>query len=144
MPGSLVIRPAAASDAAAISALVAELGYPASSDEIPGRLIALESSGHAMAVVAEFHGSVVGLVTAHVLSSIHSAAPVAWLTTLIVLGRSRGAGIGRKLVAEAESWARMQGAARIAVTSGAQRSDAHDFYKRLGYAQTGVRFGKTL
>jgi histone acetyltransferase (RNA polymerase elongator complex component) len=33
---------------------------------------------------------------------------------------------------------------RISVTSGIQRADAHEFYRRIGYAQTGLRFGKAL
>ncbi len=132
------------SDAVAISELVAELGYPAASTEIPQRLVTLEESGRAMAMVAELDGRVVGLLTAHTLSTLHQPVPVAWITTLVVSEQTRGSGAGRELVRAAEAWAREAGASRIAVTSGAQRTDAHEFYRRIGYAQTGIRFGKIL
>ncbi len=144
MRASLVIRPAILSDAAALSWLVGELGYPALRDDMPPRLQAIESSGHAVALVAEIDGAVVGLLTTHLFSTIHSSVPVALLTALVVAEGARGSGVGRGLVARAEEWARSRGALRITVTSGAQRADAHEFYERIGYARTGVRFGKTL
>ena len=144
MPGTLLIRPAVASDAAALGVLAGELGYPAASDEMPERLRALEASGNAVALVAEIDAAVVGLVTAHTFATMHSSSPVAWLTALVVSERARGSGVGRALVHRAEDWARSVAARRISVTSGAQRKDAHEFYRSLGYAQTGVRFGKPL
>jgi GNAT superfamily N-acetyltransferase len=140
----LLIRAATPEDATALSLLVGELGYPASSDDMPPRLAAIENTGHAIALVAEIDGAVVGLLTTHLFSTIHSSVPVALLTALVVSESARGSGVGRGLVARAEEWARSRGALRIAVTSGAQRADAHEFYERIGYARTGVRFGKAL
>ena len=140
-----MIRHAEPSDAAAISGLVAELGYPSSTpDEIPPRLSALNASGRATALVAEVDGRVVGLLTAHTLATLHHQKPVAWITTLVVSERARGAGVGRDLVRGAEDWARAVGATRMSVTSGSQRADAHEFYRRIGYGETGLRFGKVL
>ena len=144
MRAPLVIREATPADAAALGRLVGELGYPAPSAEMPSRVHALGASGHAVVLVAELDGEVVGLATAHVLPTIHSATPAALLTALVVSETARGGGAGRALVARAEEWARAMGAVRIAVTSGAQRADAHRFYERIGYARTGVRFGKPL
>lgn len=144
MPTPLLIRPATPADAIALSQLVEELGYQASSSEMPARLEAIGESGNAIALVADIDGAVVGLVTAHILSTIHATPPVAMLTALVVSKGVRGGGVGRQLVARAEQWARSMGAGRIAVTSGAQRADAHAFYERIGYARTGVRFGKSL
>ena len=141
---TVIVRPASASDAAALAALVGELGYPAEPDAMPTRLAALQRSGHVVALVAETDGRVIGLLTAHVMMTIHSPSPVALLTALVVAASARGLGAGRQLVAAAEEWAREHGAVRIAVTSGAQRTDAHQFYERIGYARTGVRFGKLL
>ena len=143
MSGATLIRPAEPSDADALSALVSQLGYPAPSDDIPARLRTLTSE-RAIALVAERDGAVVGFATAHVISTIHSPVPVGWLTLLVVAERVRGGGVGRALVAQAEAWARSMGAAKLSVTSGAQRDDAHAFYERIGFARTGVRFGKPL
>ena len=141
---TVTVRRASASDAVALAALVGELGYPAEPDAMPTRLAALQRSGHVVALVAEADGRVIGLVTAHVMTTIHSPSPVALLTALVVAASARGLGAGRQLVAAVEQWARGHGVVRIAVTSGAQRTDAHQFYERIGYARTGVRFGKLL
>ena len=140
----MLIRAARPADAAAISELVAELGYPSASDAVPQRLDALEAAGRAVALVAEVDGRVVGLLTAHTLATLHHPHPVAWITTLVVGAEARGTGVGRLLVRGAEDWARGVGATRMSVTSGTQRDDAHAFYRRIGYDQTGVRFGKRL
>jgi GNAT superfamily N-acetyltransferase len=140
----LVIRPAADDDADAISALLAELGYPASPDEVPARLAALAAHPGTVALVAELEHEVVGLATCHVFPTIHRADPVAWLTALVAAPRVRGKGVGTALVTRVESWARSRGAGRISLTSGTQRTEAHAFYVRLGYEKTGVRLAHEL
>jgi GNAT superfamily N-acetyltransferase len=141
---ALVIRPAAADDADAISALLAELGYPATPAEVPARLDALAAHPGTVALVAELDREVVGLATCHVYPSIHRTEPVAWLTSLVTARRARGKGVGTALVRSVESWARAQGAARLSLTSGTQRTEAHAFYGRLGYEPTGVRLTRAL
>ncbi|MHB1095636.1 MAG: GNAT family N-acetyltransferase [Gemmatimonadaceae bacterium] len=138
------IREASEEDTATIAQLLGQLGYPARADEVNARLVALRRYPHAVAFVAEQQGDVVGVVTCHSFPSIHVSAPVAWLTTLVVDRHHSGQGIGRQLCGAAEVWARERGAQRISVTSGAQRDDAHAFYGRIGYAQTGVRLTKVL
>lgn len=97
----------------------------------------------AQAWVAE-EAAPVGLITCHMLQSIHATAPVALMTTLVVDTKCRGRGIGRALLEVAEAWALANGAGRISLTSGTQRDDAHVFYARVGYERTGVRFTKKL
>lgn len=142
---SVVIRPPKPTDAGAIATLMGELGYPAWPEEIPARLKELALDARTSAVwVAELDGHAVGIATAKKFPAIHQSAPVVWLTVLIVAERARGQGVGTRLVNEAEEWAREQGARKIALTSALHREEAHDFYKRLGYEQTGVRLGKIL
>ena len=43
-----------------------------------------------------------------------------------------------------EEWAQPQGAIAVMLTSGNHRHQAHDFYRHIGYQQTGVRFTKSL
>ena len=141
----VVIRPPRPTDSAAIASLMGELGYPAWPEEIPARLkeLALDAKSSAM-WVAELDGRAVGIATARKFPAIHQSAPVVWLTVLVVAESARGRGVGTRLVNEAEEWAREQGARRIALTSALHREEAHDFYKRLGYEQTGVRLAKVL
>ena len=140
---AMTIRPASISDSSAIASLLGELGYPAAPEDIGPRLDALAEFG-AIALVAELNGEICGVITAHILPSIHAPTPVAWLTTLVVGVDHQGKGVGRELTAAVEEWARKRGAVRMAVTSGLQRSGAHAFYERLGYARTGLRLTKPL
>ena len=140
----LVLRAPHAGDASDLASLLGQLGYPADPREIPARLSAFESGSTALAWVAELQGRVVGLVTAHVIRSLHKTEVVAMLTVLVVDERSRGSGVGRAMVRTAEEWAVSQGASAISLTSALRRTDAHEFYKRLGYEQTGVRLAKVL
>jgi predicted N-acetyltransferase YhbS len=145
MPDVITIRAAAPSDAPTLSELLEQLGYPATESEIPARLAALASFPGAAAFVAtNGFGEVVGLVTAHLIPSMHDNDPVAWLTTLVVLDDAREAGIGSALVRHVERWAAQRGARRISVTSGVQRKATHAFYEKRDYEHTGLRFGKKL
>ncbi len=136
------IRLAADADAPAISALCAQLGYPAPAEVIPARFAGIESDSVATALVAEVDGEVVGIVTGHIIHSIHDDDPIAQLTALVVAEKVRGSGVGSLLVSQIEEWAKANGAKRISLTSGLQRHDSHDFYEHLGYERTGIRFGK--
>ena len=62
----------------------------------------------------------------------------------IATAMSQGRGLGRQLLREAERRARAGGAARLELTSGSQRTDAHAFYKACGYEDGTVRFIKRL
>ena len=140
-----MIRPAVASDAPILSELLTQLGYPCSPAEIPARLDAFARFPQAVALVAtNGYGEVVGLITSHIVSSIHDNDPVAWLTTLVVLEDARGAGVGSALVKHIEEWASSNGAKRLSVTSALHREDTHAFYEKRDYQRTGVRFGKRL
>lgn len=140
-----MIRRAEAGDALALTELLAQLGYPAPVSEIPGRIDAIANFPHAAAFVAtNGYGEVVGLITAHIFPSIHDNAPVAWLTTLVVHEDARGAGIGSALVSHVEQWATDNGAKRLSLTSGIQRTASHSFYENREYERTGLRFTKPL
>jgi len=140
-----MIRRALASDAPILSELLTQLGYPCSPAEIPARLDAFARFPQAAALVAtNGYGEVVGLITSHIVSSIHDNDPVAWLTTLVVLEDARGAGVGSALVKHIEEWASRNGARRLSVTSATHREETHAFYEKRGYENTGLRFAKNL
>ena len=52
---------------------------------------------------------------------------------LVVDSRARGQGIGRSLMAAAESWTRERGYTRLMLRSNTIRAEAHRFYQGLGY-----------
>ena len=139
----VVIRPARARDAQAIARLLTELGYPTPSDEVPSRLAGYESPDYAV-LLAEAHGETVALIGLHLLSSLHVAKPACYITGLIVSEHAQRHGIGKRLLAEAESWARAHGCNRVTVTSANHREGAHAFYENSGFPETGRRFVKAL
>src|SRR5687767_7785334 len=76
---------------------------------MPRRLNALGVTKDAVVLVAEVDGAVVGVITCHVFATIHSTAPAALLTALVVAEQARGSGVGRQLVARVEERARGEG-----------------------------------
>ena len=141
---AITIRSPTPEDSQRISTLLAELGYPAEPGAIPQRLEALAAYPKAATLVAAVGNRVCGVITGHIIPSIHAAEPVAWITSLVVASDVRGMGVGSTLVSEIEKWARANGAVRVSVTSGSARERAHSFYERRGYERSGLRFTRTL
>ena len=139
-----ILRPPTADDAEDLAVLMSQLGYPCSPTEIPGRLERLQGDPNVLLTVAEHDGKVVGIITGHVLHAIHKTDLVAMLTALVVLDSARGLGVGKRLVAHMEQWARDRGAHTISLTSALRRTEAHEFYRTLGYAHTGLRLAKSF
>lgn len=60
-------------------------------------------------------------------------SPLVNILGLAVRASCRGKGIGRSLMAVAERWAKEMGAAGVRLNSGAGRTEAHAFYRHIGY-----------
>jgi GNAT superfamily N-acetyltransferase len=78
----------------------------------------------------------------------HSLAynPSAEVVSIIVREENRRQGIGRRLVAAAETWARQSGRAYLLLHTDVTRTPAHAFYTALGYqkSSTSVEFVRDL
>ena len=140
----LIIRPVKTTDAPDLARLVSQLGYPSSAEEMTERMEALFRRPDYVLFVAETSGRVVGLVGAFLGYALEFSGPWGRLMGLVVDEPFRGQGIGRRLMEWIEGWLRDHGATRLTLTSGKQRADAHRFYRRLGYEETGLRFSKSL
>ena len=141
---SATVRAAGAADAAGIAALYAELGYSLSPGDVAERMAGPAGGGRSAALVAERDGSVVGLLTLHMVPVLHEPGDWCRITSLVVHPAARRGGVARALVAAAESRARAAGCARIEVTSALHRDGAHDFYRSQGYGQVSEHFLKRL
>ncbi len=120
------------SDASALAELSGALGYPVDAGEMALRLVALPASDDVL--VAELAGEVVGWVHVSLCQSL-VIEEHAQILGLVVAGRWRNRGIGRRLMAAAESTARRRGVSLIRLRSGAARGDAHAFCRAIGYSE---------
>ena len=144
----MLIRAARAHDAAAVDALLHQLGYPQDGPESAAKRIESWGGDPAGAVfVAEADGDVLGVVAVHTCPFFERPGSWGRIVALVVADGARGQGVGACLVAEAESFAADRGCVRMEVTSADRRLDAHGFYRGRGYidqAGTSSRFLRDL
>jgi GNAT superfamily N-acetyltransferase len=138
------IRKATLEDAAEISVLLGQLGYPTDAVGVHRRLEAILSRDDYLVTVAEHEGGLAGLVGACWGLYLEHDGRWGRITGLVVAEDCRRQGIGTRLIDQAESWLRSQQALDCIVNSRQQRTDAHRFYERRGYRVTGFRFVKSL
>lgn len=141
---SLLVRPASEQDATGVSTLLGVLGYPCDRNEAAARLRQLADDPDQQVLVADRHGCLVGLLALDVRYYLPLGALTCRITALSVADAEQRRGVGRMLLREAEQRARAAGAARIELTSGIQREEAHAFYRACGYDDSALRFLKRL
>ena len=133
---ALIIRSAIPSDAARLSELSTELGYPTSSTEMTLRLNRLLGRDSETVIVAQpAAGPIVGWLHGSEQLLLESGRRCEILG-LVVDQEHRGRGIGRRLVEAVERWAFERGLEQMAVRSNVLRPESHPFYERLGYGRS--------
>ena len=133
---SALTRLMATDDAFAVASLSAQLGYPVSPATIAERLELISQSADHGFYVAEAGGNVVGWVHIYGVRLLESPAFFAEIGGLVVDTAARRQGIGRALMAQAEAWAREHAFPEVRLRSGLHRTEAHEFYRSIGYALT--------
>ena len=126
------IREMTAGDIPAVAALSAQLGYPISGVDANERFLYLAASDDHLVAVACRAEQIVGWCHSFLVRLLESAG-YAELGGIVVEETARRAGVGSKLVHHAEAWARANGIGRLRAYSGAHRSEAHEFYRQLGF-----------
>ena len=145
MPDSTIrMREAAARDADAIAALLAELGHAVPSAAIPSRLLAVLHDHGAVLVAVDDADRPLGVISLSRHVALHAAGPIAYITALVTAASARRRGVGQLLVETAKSWAVEHGCVRLSVTSAERRADAHAFYPACGLPYTGRRFSMEI
>ncbi|KPN19552.1 GNAT family N-acetyltransferase [Luteimonas terrae] len=138
------LRSASAIDADDVAALLSEMGYPCSVAEARERIGLITANDRQALVLARSGGRVCGLIALDFMYYLPLGSTTCRITALVVTSESQGNGLGRQLLKEAERRARFAGAARLELTSGSQRADAHAFYKACGFSDGTLRFIKRL
>lgn len=131
---NIVIRTAGVEDAAELARLAGQLGYPCTPSEVASRLALESADTNRLVIVAESHQAmVVGWLAAET-SGHFFAVPDVVISGLVVDEAIRGSGVGKALLARAEEWTKGKGMPRIRLRSSLKRTEAHEFYKHLGYS----------
>jgi GNAT superfamily N-acetyltransferase len=143
----ITIRPADASDVAAIVALLAddELG---AQRETPGDLAPylaafkeIDTDPQHVLLVAERAGEVIGTAQLTFLPGLsRRAATRAQIEGVRIGSAARGTGLGSRIIAWCVDRARERGCALVQLTSDAVRVDAHRFYEKLGFEASHLGF----
>jgi GNAT superfamily N-acetyltransferase len=127
----VTLRLLESTDAEAISALLPDLGYEATADQVARRLAALREWPDQEAFVAD-DGRIVGLCHVQGVRLLASDG-YAEIQALVVSAALQGRGLGKQLVDHACAWARARGYDRVRLRSNVTREDAHAFYEHLGF-----------
>ena len=147
----VTIRPAAASDLDAVSALAFAMAVEINGPEVAARLTpelrdeiaaALGKDADDLMVVAERERRLVGCGRARVLSS-HPMLRFSqdprhcYFELMYVVPEERGTGIGSRILGALESWARERGVSHLTLH---HASKARTFYERRGYSALGEMY----
>ena len=138
------VRACAPEDAAAVSALLDQLGYKVSPTHAVEQVQELGKTGSDPIFLAVEDGQALGLVALHICRMLQYAAPVMRVTALVVDSRARRRAVGNRLMQHAEELAAAAGCEAVELTSAVGRAEAHAFYRSIGYEPNSLRFRKML
>ena len=143
---NLIIRQANYADIPALARLMGELGYPTASNEMRLRYERIKANDYCETLVAEVDGCVVGMVGMILGQHYEKNGSYLRIVSLVIDTGYRNYGIGKRLLQQAESWARDKGASVVILNSGnrPERETAHRFYRQQGYVDKGIGFYKDL
>jgi len=128
------IRTAVLSDGAEIARLNRiAMGYDHPVEETVRNLRRILSKESDRVFVAAMGSAIVGYIHACDYELLYNA-PMKNIMGIAVDPAFRRMGIGKALMSAVEDWAEETGACGIRLVSGAERVDAHEFYRRLGFS----------
>ena len=95
--------------------------------------------------IAESHdGVAIGFISCHIQNLLHHAGKVAEIQELFVKKNNRGQGIGQALVKCIEQELIALDCISFEVTAQNKRIDTHEFYTKMGFNQSHLKFTKKL
>ncbi len=122
-----------------------ELGYRVVKlDELADRITQMQNTGGYKIIVAEENESIIGFIGCHLGLAFEISGNVMRIIALAVKTDLQGKGVGAKLVAAAEKFAKENAVTVIGVNSGMKRALAHKFYEKQGFFRKGYSFTKKI
>jgi N-acetylglutamate synthase-like GNAT family acetyltransferase len=142
---SINIRQATLKDSQELARLMGDLGYPASVAQMQARLQKIFTSEDYQTFVADTGNGLRGMIGVRIGMGYERDGLLAQIVCLVVDESVRGKGIGKRLVNQAESWAKEKSADKLSVTTALRRTDTHRFYETAcGLSRTGYRFAREI
>ena len=138
------VRTALVQDAPELARLLSQLDFPADTEAILARWQGWSAAGNSALVAEGKDRRLAGVAVLHVMHVLHRPRPVGRISALVVDESERGQGLGRTLVAAAESFLVEAGCGLMEITSNLRLTEAHAFYEHIGFPRTSVRFAKSL
>jgi aminoglycoside 6'-N-acetyltransferase I len=133
----MTIRPVEARDVAAWRRMRSRLWPDIDPADDAAETEAILGDARWAAIVAEEGGELVGFIEAHLRDYAEGcvSSPVGFIEGWYIEPAFRLRGVGRRLVAAAEDWARSQGCTEMASDAELDRHDSHRAHEALGYAE---------
>jgi len=100
------------------------------------RLLRQTRNGGSTVLVALLDLKVVGMATVQTVISTVEGGLSGWIEDVVVAPALRGQGIGARLMAAIDGWARRKGVRRLQLVTDQRNQPALAFYDRLGYQRT--------
>ena len=143
---SIVIREIESKDYVSAAVIWRDvLGFSAATDEnVTKTYERMKGDSRYRTFVADINGNVVGFATTVEALAIDHPNGYIKMNGLAVLPEYKHRGIGKALMEHVEELAKERGASAVGLASGFQRTDAHEFYERLGYRKTSFYFRKNI
>ncbi len=142
----VIIRDAVFDDIPGMASLVTELGYQTTVDEMKSRYALIAQHPDYKTIIAVENNAVVGM--AGLCKGLFYEMNGMYMRILVFVVRrdKQKQGIGKLLLQASENWAREHELKTILLNSGNrdERTDAHAFYKNMGYTIKSSGFVKHL
>ena len=132
---NIIIRTVKKSDAKRIASLSVQLEHSMSESEAKERLAVILKNKTQALFVAQDKSEVLGYVSVSANYELLNGVQCR-IGGLVVDAQARGRGLGTKLMAKAEEWAKSKGSKTMKLNSNVTRVDAHRFYEKIGYLKT--------
>jgi ribosomal protein S18 acetylase RimI-like enzyme len=145
---TITIREATATDLPQIVRLLAQLyndpaqeDYAAASSQYDRAFAEVDADPRQTLLVAEDGDSIAGSLVLIVVPNLtRRGRPYGIIENVVVDAGRRGQRIGEALIRRAADEARSAGCHKVALMSRVERTDAHRFYERLGFAPAHVGY----
>ena len=144
-----VVESASSNDISGLLELLEELGRPKPEDHSDSEFFRYMlkryiADSDKEILVAKNDSKIIGMVSMMFLTRLNQKRPELYIPELIGSETNQHRGVGKMLIDSCIKLGKEKNCHRIRLESGNQRTDSHEFYKKIGFEQSGLSFTKSL